>query len=177
MELYQRCYYRWFGLDLRNNVYSQCRYCNRNNIFFIFFSAENKLALSLMPSDLQKFIQIEEMLIVRVYIHVQVISICGAQYKYSGYIVNFLYNVGTVYSQFPRLLKELDVIILRPYNAPIYDRLRRQFRRNFHMRRKVIRTWFGFFKAKYLGYRDIVINNIILAGLPFNDIIIDYIFI
>ncbi len=87
-----------------------------------------------MLSDLQELIQIEEMFIVRVHVHVQIISICGAQYKYNGYMVNFLRNVGTVYSQLPRLPEELDVIILRPYNAPIYDRLRRQFRCNFHVR-------------------------------------------
>ncbi len=140
MELYQRCRHRWFGLDLRNGVCSQCRYRDRNNISLTFFSAENKLALDLVPSDLQELTQIEEMFIVRVHIYMQVMSIRGAQYKYSGHMVNFFRNIGTMYSQLPRLPEELDVIILRPHNAPIHDRLRRQFRRNFHMRREVIRT-------------------------------------
>ncbi len=78
-----------------------------------------------MLSDLQKLIQIEEMFIVYVHVHIQVISIYGAQYKYNSYIINFFRNIGTVYSQLLRFLEKLDIIILRPYNVPIYDRLRR----------------------------------------------------
>src|SRR6266699_192289 len=107
------------------------------------------------------------MFIVRVYVYIQVISIYGTQYKYNGHMVNFLRNIGTVYSQLLSLLEELDMIILCLYNAPIYNCLRRQFRYNFYIRRKVIRIWLGFFKAKYPGYRDVVIDNTILAGLLF----------
>ncbi len=100
-------------------------------------------------------------------------SICGAQYKYSGYVVNFFCNVGTVYSQLLCLPEELDVIILRPCNAPIYDRLRCQFRCNFYVRREVICTWLGFLKARHPGYWDVVVDSTVLAGLPFSGTVID----
>ena len=173
MELYQQYCHRWFELDLRNGIYSQYRYRNRNNTSSTFFSTENKFALGLVPSDLQKFIQIEEIFIVYIYIYIQIISICGAQYKYSGHMVNFFCNVGTIYSQLLCLLEELDVIILCLYNAPIHDRLYRQFRCNFYIQWKIIYIWFSFLKAKHLRYRDVIIDNIVLAGLPFNGTVID----
>jgi len=40
---------------------------------------------------------VEEMLIARVHVYVQVMSIRGAQFKYAGHVVSFLRDVGTVY--------------------------------------------------------------------------------
>jgi len=91
-----------------------------------------------MLFDFQELIQIEKMLIAYVYVHIQVISIHGTQYKYRGYIVNFFCDIGTIYSQLLYLSKKLDMIILHLRNASTYNRLRRQFHRNFYIQREMI---------------------------------------
>jgi hypothetical protein len=61
--------------------------------------------------------QVEEQLIARVHVHVDVCLFRGQQYKYKGHVINFLRDVGRIYNQLPLLPKDLDIIILRPANA------------------------------------------------------------
>lgn len=51
-----------------------------------------------MPPGLPKLSQIEEMLIARVHHFVEVRQIRGQQYKYRGYIVNFLSHTSKIYN-------------------------------------------------------------------------------
>lgn len=57
------------------------------------------------------------MLIARAHIHVQVFQHRGQQYKYRGYVISFLCDTGSLYSQLPLLPPDLDVIILKPANG------------------------------------------------------------
>ncbi len=50
-------------------------------------SAENSLDLGDVPAHLEPLTQMEEMLIAGVHVHVQVFSICGAQFKYRGHVI------------------------------------------------------------------------------------------
>ncbi|KAM4067814.1 PIF1-like helicase [Hirsutella rhossiliensis] len=85
---------------------------------------------------------VEEMLIARVHVHVKVLQVRGAQYKYRGHVVHFLRNVGRLFEELPVLPEELDIIILRPPNIEGDPRFRQQFARDF--------------RRHHPGYRDIV---------------------
>ncbi|XP_044717890.1 PIF1-like helicase domain-containing protein [Hirsutella rhossiliensis] len=77
---------------------------------------------------------VEEMLIARVHVHVKVLQVRGAQYKYRGHVVHFLRNVGRLFEELPVLPEELDIILLRPPNIEGDPRFRQQFARDFRNR-------------------------------------------
>ena len=85
-----------------------------------FYSAANKLDFGEVPlqlAQLGELTPVEEMLIARVHVHVQVLTVRGAQYKYRGHVVHFLRDVGKVYSQLPCLVRDLEIVILLPSNT------------------------------------------------------------
>ena len=57
------------------------------------FSKGNKLNPGPVPSFLPILTAVEELLIVRVYIYLQVVCIRGQQYRYTGYICCFSQNI------------------------------------------------------------------------------------
>ncbi|KAM4067379.1 ATP-dependent DNA helicase PIF1 [Hirsutella rhossiliensis] len=59
---------------------------------------------------------VEEMLIARIHVHVKVLQVRGAQYKYRGHVIHFLCNIGRLFEELPVLPKELDIVLLRPPN-------------------------------------------------------------
>ncbi len=132
MELCLRCRHRWFSMDLKHDVCKSCRSKDSGKPpeSLFFYSAEN-LDFGDVPAHLEPLTQVEEMFIARLHVHVQVFFIRGALFKYRGHFVNFLRDVGKVYSQLPRLPEELDVILLRPKNTSNHPHLQRQFRRDF----------------------------------------------
>ncbi|XP_044718765.1 PIF1-like helicase domain-containing protein [Hirsutella rhossiliensis] len=75
----------------------------------------------------------EEMLIARVHVHVKVLQVRGAQYKYRGHVVHFLRNVGRHFEELPVLPEELDIVLLRPPNVEGDPRFRQQFARDFRV--------------------------------------------
>ncbi|KAM4066763.1 ATP-dependent DNA helicase PIF1 [Hirsutella rhossiliensis] len=76
---------------------------------------------------------VEEMLIARVHVHVKVLQVRGAQYKYRGHVVHFLRNVGRLFEELPVLPEELDIVLLRPPNMQGDPRFRQQFARDFRV--------------------------------------------
>ncbi|KAG4268366.1 hypothetical protein FPRO04_12472 [Fusarium proliferatum] len=131
-----------------------------------FWSRDNNLDPGDIPLELPELTQVEEMLICRVHVHVQVMAYRGQQYKYKGHVVNFLKDVGQVYRQLPLLPRELDVIVLRPRNQSAQPHMIRQFRGQFRVRQGHIRQWLEFLRANHPGYREIVINEEHLSQLP-----------
>jgi hypothetical protein len=59
-----------------------------------FFSEENNLHFGDVPTHLPELTQVEEMLIARVHVHVQVFQHRGQQYHYRGHVINFMRDVG-----------------------------------------------------------------------------------
>ncbi|KAM4061728.1 DDE superfamily endonuclease [Hirsutella rhossiliensis] len=82
-----------------------------------FFSAANNLDFGEVPANLPDLTMVEEMLIARVHVHVKVLQVRGAQYKYRGHVVHFLRNVGRLFEELPVLPEELDIVLLRPPNV------------------------------------------------------------
>jgi hypothetical protein len=168
MEYCTRCKREWFDLNLR---YGVCRICHRRDQSRpedspFFFSRENALDFGAVPSHLPELSQVEEMLIARVHVHVQVFQYRGQQYKYSGHVINFLRDVGSVYSQLPLLPADLDVVILRPRNATDRPHFVRQFSRQFRVRQNHVRTWLRYLIEHHPGYRDVEVDEDRLDQLP-----------
>jgi hypothetical protein len=80
--------------------------------------------------------------------------------------VNFLTNTAKVYNRLPLLPKDLDVIIIRPFNWNMDPRMRRQFRADSRVRKHVIKAWLLYLKSNHPGYRDIEIAHENLDVLP-----------
>lgn len=139
------------------------------------FSKENHMDFGDLPSkeELPRLTQTEEMLIARVHTYVEVRQIRGAQYRCRGHIVNFLRDTGKVYQQLPLLLRDLEIVIVKPYNTNQVNRLQRQFTYNFNVRQSVIRKWLEFLRREYPGYRDIIISEENLRQLPKDRSVID----
>ncbi|XP_044723807.1 PIF1-like helicase domain-containing protein [Hirsutella rhossiliensis] len=108
-----------------------------------FFSAANNLDFGEVPGNLPDLTMVEEMLIARIHVHVKVLQVRGAQYKYRGHVIHFLRNIGRLFEELPVLPKELDIVLLRPPNMEGDPRFQQQFARDF--------------RRHHPGYRDIVI--------------------
>jgi ATP-dependent DNA helicase PIF1 len=168
MEFCCRCQRKWFGMELYQRVCKTCRQRDNNkgpNEPF-FFSRENDLDFGIVPAYLPPLTQVEEMLIARVHVHVQVFQYRGQQYKYRGHCISFLRDVGSIYSQLPLLPTDLDIIILRPQNATTQPHVIRQFRNQFRVRQSHIRIWLDHLRRHHPGYRDITISEAHLSQLP-----------
>lgn len=109
---------------------------------------------------------VEEMLIARVHVHVKVLQVRGAQYKYRGHVVHFLRNVGRLFEELPLLPEELDIILLRPPNIEGDPCFQQQFARDFQVRRSCLLIWLHYLRRHHRGYRDIVVRQDRLQRLP-----------
>ncbi|KAH7082828.1 hypothetical protein BKA63DRAFT_486263 [Paraphoma chrysanthemicola] len=129
MEDCTRCSERWFKMELNGDgVCSACIKADKDidpgQLYM--FTADNLMDPGPMPGTLMlpMLSQVEELLIARVHCFVEVRQIRGQQYKYRGYIVNFLNNTGKVYNTLPLLPQDLDIIIIRPKNWNTDERMR-----------------------------------------------------
>ncbi|KAM4060858.1 ATP-dependent DNA helicase PIF1 [Hirsutella rhossiliensis] len=116
-----------------------------------FFSAANNLDFGEVPGNLPDLTMVEEMLIARIHVHVKVLQVRGAQYKYRGHVIHFLRNIGRLFEELPVLPKELDIVLLRPPNMEGDPRFQQQFARDF--------------RRHHPGYRDIVVTDTELNAL------------
>ncbi|KAK7592094.1 hypothetical protein V3481_006721 [Fusarium oxysporum f. sp. vasinfectum] len=175
MEHCARCQETWFDMGLKDGVCKRCMAKDKNKKEDepLFFSAENQLDFGSVPAFLPQLTRIEEMLIARVHVFVNVMQVRGQQYKYRGHIVHFLRDVGKVYRQLPLLPSELDVILLRPPNASEHAHLDRQFRRQFRVRRRCLQAWLDFLRRSHPGYRDIAVCQKRMSVLPEDDDVLD----
>jgi ATP-dependent DNA helicase PIF1 len=171
MQHCNQCNERIFLTEVRNGVCGRCRKENHqcpvpeqaDNPFL--FGTLNDMDPGVVPG-LPPLSQVEEMLIARVHIHVEVYNVRGSQHKYVGQVCNFLQNVGKVYDHLPPLPKDLDMVIVKPRNASTNPRLARQFINDFRVRRNIVREWLEFLNANHPGYRDIIIDGDALDQLP-----------
>ncbi|KAH7109321.1 hypothetical protein B0J13DRAFT_462980 [Dactylonectria estremocensis] len=80
-----RCQERWFDMK-RNSSKSGSRCISRDKERApnqpYFFSAANNLDFGEVPGNLPDLTMVGEMLIVRIHVHVKVLQVRGAQYKY-----------------------------------------------------------------------------------------------
>ncbi|WAO96950.1 ATP-dependent DNA helicase [Fusarium falciforme] len=115
---------------------------------------------------------VEEMLIARVHMHVKVLQVCGAQYKYRGHVVHFLRKVGRLFEELPVLPEELDIVLLRPPNMEGDPHFQQQFAHDFRVRRSCLLARLHYLQHHHPGYRDIVVRQDRLQRLPLDGSIV-----
>ncbi|KJZ69912.1 hypothetical protein HIM_10697 [Hirsutella minnesotensis 3608] len=157
-----RCKKRWFdmkrnSLQISNRCISRDRKRSPNEPYF--FSAANDLDFGGVPGNLPHLTMVAEMLIARAHVHVKVLQVRGAQYKYLGHVVHFLRNVGRLFEGLLVLPEELDIVLLRPPNMEGDPRFQQQFARDFRRRRSCLLTWLHYLQRHHPGYRDIVVSQ------------------
>ena len=82
---------------------------------------------------------------------------------------NGSFYVGRVYDQLPLLRQDLDIVLLRPAQTNEVPQLRRQFVRDYRVRRHAIIKWLDFLRNSHPGYRDVQIPAAAVAGLPLDE--------
>ena len=80
---------------------------------FLFGDANN-MDPGTVPEHLPTLTEVEEMIITRVHVHLQVARVRGQQYRYTGHVVCFGQNTPKTWKQLPLLPVELDILIIRP---------------------------------------------------------------
>jgi len=116
-----RCKETWFNNNVVNGVCKKCRTTrdkSKKDDEPFLMSAENLMDPGGVPPNLPKLTQVEEMLIAKVHVMVEVHQIRGQQYRYSGHVCNFLRDVGKIYNKLPLLPKNLEVVSLSQLTPP-----------------------------------------------------------
>lgn len=169
MTTCSRCKERWFDMKLKESVCHRCERHdsdNRRNGVVFLWSAENDMDPGEVDAALPVLTQTEEMLIARVHVYVEVRQIRGAQYRYTGNVVNFYRKSSALFAKLPQLPENIDVLILKPSNTNTSNRLQRQFSHDHHVRRRCILQWLRYLKDNHPGYRDVEIDFQALNQLP-----------
>ncbi|KAL6405464.1 transposase [Ilyonectria robusta] len=169
MQYCSRCQERWF--QMRIDSEGICARCCRKDEERrpdepYFFPADNQLDFGPVPTELPQLTPIEQSLIARVHVHVNIMLVRGQQYKYRGHVVHFLHEVGLVYHQLPLLPQEVNTVLLRPANTSSHAMLSRQFTRQFRVRRQPVAIWLNYLRRHHSGYRCIIIDEERLSQLP-----------
>jgi len=97
METYSRCKERWFqiGLATEGDNIGVCKVCIKDADSLkdltlpSLFSESNELNPGPIPSFLPILTAVEELLIARVYVHLQVIRVRGQQHRYTSHVCCF----------------------------------------------------------------------------------------
>ena len=85
------------------------------------FTESNHLDVSSVPEHLSELTQVEEHLIARLHIHIQVWQIKGQQFKYKSHVVTFMQNILKVYDKLPLLPSKLNVSCSEPVRSVYYN--------------------------------------------------------
>src|ERR1700722_5502351 len=122
METCSCCKKRWFQMGLATEggnigVYKACikdADSLKNLTLPPLFGERNRLNLGPIPGFLPILTAVEELLIARVYVHLQVVRVRGQQHRYTGHVCYFGQNTPKTWRQLPRLPSELNILVVRP---------------------------------------------------------------
>jgi hypothetical protein len=158
-----RCEERWFNMGVVDGICRACQLRKSNP-----FEAANEGDLGPVPDWLPVLSEVEEMLIARAHVHVQVKQVQGQQLKYTGHTVNFMQNTQKIYYKLPLLPTELDIVLLKPASGMMRDEraINSRFEGVLKVRRRNVEIWLNFLKENHPDYRYIDIDSDHLAALP-----------
>jgi hypothetical protein len=177
METCPRCQEHWFEMKLRDGICSSClrrddpKKCTAGMPGLM--SLENNMHPAIAPYDLPTLLQMEEMVIARVHIHMSIHRVRGHQYSYRGHCCSFMLDSAKFQSELPSIPAELDIVLLHPSKPSIRSNprleVRQQFQRDFRIRRAVVLQWLQYLRANSSAYRGIAISSSNLDALPEDD--------
>ncbi len=112
-----RCNEKWF--DMKLNSEQICKRCiaRERSEKHPLFTECNHLDVGSVPEHLSELTQVEEHLIARLHVHIQVWQIKGQQFKYKSHVVTFMQNTPKVYDKLPLLPSELNVSCSEPVRS------------------------------------------------------------
>ena len=167
------------GLAIEGNDISIYKACIKdanslkNLTLFFLFSESNRLNLGPVPSFLPILTAVEELLIARVYVYLQVVRIYSQQHRYSGHVCCFSQNILMTQRQLPRLPTKLNILVVKPTAVEGGKYLSRRFTKRYTVRRSAIAQWLYFLKVNYPNYYDVEIYSTRLTSLPENGSILE----
>jgi hypothetical protein len=164
-----RCKETWFTNNVVDGVCKKCRTTrdkSKKDDEPFLMSVENLMDPGGVPPNLPELTQVEEMLIAKVHVMVEVHQIRGQLYRYSGHVCNFLRDVGKIYNKLPLLPQNLEIVLLKPANTAANPGLSRQFKKDYRVRRAAVTMWLEHLKRFHPGYADVEIDRATLAHLP-----------
>ena len=162
------------GLVTKSDNISVCKACikNANSLkdptLPPLFSEINGLNLGPVPGFLPILTAVEELLIARIYIHLQVVHVCGQQHCYTGHICCFGQNTPKTWNQLPQLPTELNILVVRPVAVKGNKYLSQQFTKWYIIKCSAIALWLYFLKVNHPNYHNVEICSTWLTSLPKN---------
>lgn len=155
----------WFDMQIEDGI---CHFCRAKPNRQHLYSAANNNDVGSVPAHLPELSEIEEMLIARAHVHIQLRKIKGQQLKYSGHTVTFMQNTQKIFTKLPLLPRDVDIILLKPAagTLEVNNRINQTFEQAFRVRRSCVQLWLNYLKASHPDYRDIEIDEANLAALP-----------
>ena len=141
---------------------TQCTRCSRDKKEPKLYSIDNGMDPGVVPQELQGLTQVEEMLISSVMPIMSLYHLPHGQFGYSGHIINLPQDITTFTNTLPRSPSQLDVLLVRRQGAA-------GSHKDFRVRRSRIFTALRWLKQHNTYYKDILINEAVLAQLPVDD--------
>ena len=145
----------------------------KNLTLSLLFNRSNRLDLGPTPGFLPILTAVEELLITRVYVYLQVVYIRGQQHRYTSHVCCFGQNTPKTQRQLLRLPSRLNILVVRPAAVEGGEYLSQRFTKWYTIRRFTIIQQLYFLKVNYSNYRDIKIYSTWLTSLPENSFILD----
>jgi hypothetical protein len=104
IEMCSCCNECWFQMKIRTRPLEDvCAVCAKdirtlkNPTDLLLFSDTNSLDPGTVPADLPTLSEVEEMLITCMHVHLQVVCVCGQQFRYTGHVVCFRQNTPKIW--------------------------------------------------------------------------------
>lgn len=162
MEFCTRCKERWFEMQLVDGICRACRCLRDKKMAYgdpFLMGWHNQMDPGLVPTELACLTTLEEMIIARVHLHLQVWRVRGLQYHYTGHCVSFWQNSADFISILPTLPENINLLLLRPSSKDAEERHSRQFAKEFHVNRENVTRALLWLKENNPLYFDITIDD------------------
>ncbi|CAB4420703.1 unnamed protein product [Rhizophagus irregularis] len=148
-------------------IRGECRRCHKEKQPKKFLK-DNNMDPGEVPDELRDLIEIEEMLVARVFPVMLVYRLRGGQHGYRGNVINFPQDVQEFASKLPRHPSLLDVLVIRHQSASNVEAFR-----DFKVRRDKVTQALIWLKHNNRYYADVIIDHEILQSLPIDGTIDD----
>ena len=165
-------------MQLDNGICHNCTLCDskakmKDRQPFLM-STDNNMDAGNCYSGLPELSQMEEMCIACAHVHMQLKHVHGHQYHYTGHCVSFMQSNIKFFDTLPLLPKDVNIILLQPWNSSMQDpQYHQQFEHDFWVHKGVILTWLQYLKQHHPNYHYISISTDNLSQLPEDGDIMD----